>query len=139
QIWHPPKHKDCTVYFSPATGDSLVAKFVFYKNEQYFAECAEESVQLRAGDQALLGPNGYCERETPGDDYDLGDNGSLTYLHTHFHHKLTATLLITEVFKRLLLAAGCFNNSFYCSEQMFCIDRTLVCNTYDDCGNNEDE
>ncbi|CAL1544832.1 unnamed protein product [Lymnaea stagnalis] len=136
----------CKVTIVPQNGGTLVASFRSYNIDSVrslvgiFTDCPEY-VQLTALNKALLGNGGYCKKLRPTDHYDLGKMGTFEYSTSNWnlYSSLRTELLVTEVFKKTLSSDACPSGQFDCERSSICIDDSLKCNGYDDCGNDRDE
>ncbi|CAL1533354.1 unnamed protein product [Lymnaea stagnalis] len=133
-----PSNTFCALTLKPDKGTALVANFRKFsidpKYRNSIDECQVEAVQLTWPGGDYFGDRGYCGSGRPGDQYMLGNLGTLSYTTWNGIHILTADvdLLVSEIFYKTDV---CPKGTFDCGIDSLCIDEDLTCNGYKDCGN----
>ncbi|XP_059150757.1 uncharacterized protein LOC131937387 [Physella acuta] len=143
------QRKDCSITLTPDSGNILVASFHNYKQDNVGTvigsaitggECQEYVKLTSRTNGNLLGTNGYCRKEKPADQYNLGSSAVFEY-HRDSHlliRSLSYSLLVSEVFIKDP-NKNCTDGTFDCDRYNYCVSDEVKCNIYDDCGNREDE
>ncbi|XP_059150756.1 uncharacterized protein LOC131937386 [Physella acuta] len=135
---------NCTIKLQPYTGVAISASFVNYSMSPQYVDssnnCPYISIFMTSDQGNYFGYRGYCGRDKPLGDFDMGLRGSIS-IKNWLNAYLTTPqvdLLVTEVFDRYM-DGNCPYGKFDCQRQNYCIDDVLKCNGYDDCGNRRDE
>ncbi|XP_059150787.1 uncharacterized protein LOC131937407 [Physella acuta] len=133
----------CAVSLWPSHGSRLIASVSSYHLSHAYTtpSCLHTSIQLGSQhDPQLWGPFGYCKHDGPSGKYSLGTRGAFSYKTDPSEDIVVGDieLLVTEVFERDQ-TGHCQSHQFDCQRDSICIDESLTCNGFDDCGNERDE
>lgn len=141
---------DCRVTLESRNGGDLVASFRNYDIDNvrsfigFLSHCPEYVQLTRLTPSSyvnLLEEGRYCKIYKPSGHYELGKRGTFEYSTQDWtlYSSLRAELLVTEVFKKTSSSEECPAGKFDCERSNICVDDSLKCNGYDDCGNDRDE
>ncbi|XP_055883183.1 uncharacterized protein LOC106059706 [Biomphalaria glabrata] len=139
-------NQNCTLILRPNRGNRLVASFLgFNLSTSYYYDdsgnCQYESIQLTADGSSQFGYRGYCGYSVPYGQYRLGSINTISVINWQQYSYIYAPnldIIFTEVSSKYS-NNNCPYQMFDCQNYDTCIDDSLKCNGYNDCGNNLDE
>ncbi|BFZ08522.1 hypothetical protein BsWGS_11561 [Bradybaena similaris] len=134
--------KQCSVKLVPLLGTNVVVSFLAYSiNYNYaneYGNCAVESIQMTDGSGTnVLGFPNYCSSKQPSGQFNLKTQGTFGFTVQQNQQPQTPVveLLVSEVVPK---KGSCPSGYFDCQNNI-CVTSDVICNGYDDCGNDRDE